>query len=402
VLRGHSEPACYARRPLSRLEYLLASALLRIVGRVASLLPIVPDRIVLASPRTPRLDGNLRFIRAAFASLRPDLRPVVLVEPYGFGLRAKLAYLARAVRGMYFLRTARLVVIDNAWLPVHVAPHRRGTTVVQVWHAASAIKRFGLDTLTPLDEPERTFLHRYYDEVVVSSTWARGPYAAALRTPIDHVVALGTPRTDFFFDEAAMAASRERILAAHPMLRGRRVVLYAPTIRGRGEAKHSSPAIDGVTLRNLLPPDHALVLKGHPNVDPGRVASAGYDVVADRSDELNDLLALADVLVTDYSSAVFEFAMLRRPIVYVLNDLAAYARNPGVYVDFDADMVGARAVDTESVARAILDSPVDAAAYDAFIARHVGACDGHASERFVERYGALLRPGGRARVSSGR
>ena len=94
---------------------------------------------------------------------------------------------------MYHLQTAGLFVVDNAYLPVHVAPHRPTTTVVQVWHAAGALKRFGLDTRTPLAEPERTFLHRYYDAVVVGGAWSRGPYAAALRTPIERVLALGSP-----------------------------------------------------------------------------------------------------------------------------------------------------------------------------------------------------------------
>src|SRR5665647_1801971 len=109
----------------------------------------------------------------------------------------------RLVRGMYHVSTAQLVVVDNAFLPVHLAPHRRGTTVVQVWHAVGALKRFGFDA--PLAEPERTFLHRYYDSVIVSAEAVREPWSTAFRTPIERVAALGTPRTDFFFDSAAMA-----------------------------------------------------------------------------------------------------------------------------------------------------------------------------------------------------
>ena len=56
----------------------------------------------------------------------PELDYVLLLEPYSYGLAGKLAYLVRLVRGMYHLQTARLFVIDNAYLPVHVAPHRAG------------------------------------------------------------------------------------------------------------------------------------------------------------------------------------------------------------------------------------------------------------------------------------
>ena len=356
------------------------------MGWLCSFLPIVGDRVVLASPRTSRLEGNLRAIHAELRAQAPRVRTVVLLDTYGYGLRAKVSYLLRTMRGMYYLRTSRLVVVDNAYLPVHVAPHRPGTTVVQVWHAVSAVKRFGLDTLTPPAEPERTFLHRHYDYVVVSSEGVRAVYAAALRTPVERVLALGTPRTDVFFDQAVMEATRRRLLDAHPTLAGRRVILHAPTLRGRGSQKASAAALDPGRLRSRLPPDFALVLKVHPNVDPASVPTAGYDLVADPTAEINELLMFTDILVTDYSSAIFEFALLRRPIVVLAGDLAEYARDPGVYLDFATEMIGTRVTDTDGVADAILEGRFDLSGYDAFVARHAGACDGHASARFVERF----------------
>jgi len=290
------------------------------------------------------------------------------------------------VRGMYYLQTARLFVVDNAYLPIHVAPHRPGTTVVQVWHAAGALKRFGVDTRTPLAEPERTFLHRYYDAVVVGGDWSRGPYAAALRTPVERVLALGSPRTDFFVDDAALAAARERVLAIHPSLRGRRVVLYAPTFRGRGIAKRAAPGLDAARLRAALPPDHALVLKTHPNLDPAATPRDGYDVVADPRAEINDLLALTDVLITDYSSSVVEFAILRRPIVLLVPDLAEYEVDPGLYLDYRTEMIGTQVGDTDGVIEAIATDRFDRSDYDAFVERQLGTARGGASERFVRHF----------------
>lgn len=371
---------------MTPLEYRVAALVLRALGAVFGLLPIRHDRVVLATARLAVLEGNLLAIHDAIRRLRPEIDVVLLLEPYGYGLSAKARYLLRLVRGMYHVRTAGLVVVDNAWLPVHVAPHRPGTTVVQVWHAAGALKRFGVDTLLPLAEPEHSFLHRYYDYVVTSGEASRGPWAAALRTPIERVLPLGTPRTDAFFDAVAVAAARERALAAHPELAGRRVVLHAPTFRGRGAAKRGDDLLDAHALREALDPAAVLVLKSHPNLDPRRVRTSGYDVVTAPSDDMNDLLAAADVLITDYSSSVFEFALLRRPIVLLVGDLDTYEQDPGLYVDMRTDMVGTLATDTAGVVAAVADGGVDGAAYDAFLARHLGGCDGHATERFVERF----------------
>jgi CDP-ribitol ribitolphosphotransferase len=371
---------------MTRLEYLVAGTFLRILGAVFGLLPLDRRRVVLASPRHARLEGNLAAIHAAIDRRHPETEVVLLLEPYAYGLRGKLRYFVRMIRGMYHVRTAGLVVVDNAYLPVHVAPHRRGTVVVQVWHAAGALKRFGADAATPLAEPERTFLHRHYDYVVTSGEASRAPWAAAFRTPVERVLPLGTPRTDMLRDPLALAAARERALAAHPELRGRRVVLCAPTFRGRGAAKRGDDGLDPRLLRALLPPTDVLVLKSHPNLDPRRVRQEGYDVVASPTEDMNDLLAIADVLVTDYSSSVFEFALLRRPIVLLASDLELYQQDPGLYLDPRTDLVGTFVTDTTAAAAAITAAEVDETRWDTFIERHMGGCDGQASKRFVDRF----------------
>lgn len=373
-------------------EYVLASAVLRFLGHVFRRFPFHRRRVVFATARTPVLEGNLAFIHRAMRDRRPDLDYVFLLEPYSYGWRGKLAYLARLARGMYYLQTSGLVVIDNAYFPVHAMPHRPQTTVVQVWHAAGALKRFGLDAPVLRRPSESRFLHRQYDYVVVGGEAARLPYSSALRTPAERVLPLGSPRTDFFFDPDAMAAARERLLAAYPQLRDRTVVLYAPTFRGGGEAKRAAPGFDAARLRAALPDEFALVLKTHPNLDPAATPTDGYDLVVDPTAEINELFTVADILVTDYSSSIFEWALLRRPLILHVGDLERYERDPGVYIDYRTSMIGTQVTDTEGVAAAILSGMYDLSGYEAFVERHLAASDGTASRRFVERFAPPARP----------
>jgi CDP-ribitol ribitolphosphotransferase len=370
---------------MNRLEHALSSLVLRVLGLFFDRLPI-RRRVVLATARVSHLEGNLAHLHAEILRARPGTRLVTLLEPYSYGFLGKLGYLVRLVRGTFLLRTSSLFVVDNAYLPVHVAAHRPGTTVVQVWHAVGALKRFGADTTTGLHGPERDFLHRNYDWVICAGEASREPYAAALRTPVERVLPLGVPRTDFFFDAAAVAAARERMLERYPRLREGRVVLYAPTFRGRGRAKRAAPAFDAIALRAALPPTDVLVLKSHPNLDPGRVPTAGFDVVIDRALEMNEAFAAADILVTDYSSSIYEWALLRRPVVLLTADLEAYERDPGLYIDPRTDLVGTRVERPEELPAAIAGAAVDDAAWDALIAQRLEACDGHASARFVDRF----------------
>lgn len=371
---------------MSRLEYLLASTFLRVIGALFALLPLRANRVTLATARVPHLDGNLLHIHRALLAMRPAVRQELLLEPYGYGLAGKLRYLLRLIRGTYLVKTSGLVVVDNALLPVHIAPHRPGTTVVQVWHAEGALKRFGADAVGGLDEPERRFLHRNYDWVVTSGEASREAWSRAFRTPLDRVLPLGSPRTDLFHDPAAMAAVRERVHAAYPSLAGRRVILHAPTFRGRGRAKRPGGVLDAEKLRAALPPTDVLVLKSHPNLDRALVSTSGYDVIVDPAFDLNDLLVAADVLVTDYSSAIFDAALLRIRLLLLVDDLEAYERDPGLSLDYRTEMIGTQVRDTDAAIDALLADRFDLAAYDAFIERHLGACDGRASARFVERF----------------
>lgn len=379
-------PAADLGSPVSPLEYHLAAFVLRVVGWVADRMPGRPGRVVLATARLSVLEGNLAAVDAALGRLRPQVEVVRLLEPYGYGLRAKLRYLLRTIRGTYHVHTAGVVVVDNAYLPVHVAPHPARTTVVQLWHAPGALKRFGLDTATPPREPEATFLHRYYDWVVASGEAAREPWSRALRTPADRVLPLGTPRTDMFFDPTAVAAARDTVLARHPALTGRRVLLWAPTFRGRGKDRLAGTGLDGTRLRSLLGPEWVLAMKTHPNVDPAVWPADGFDVVARPDEDLNEWLCAADVLLTDYSSSIFEWALLRRPLVLLVDDLEAYERDPGLNLDYRTQMIGSQARDTDGAARAIQEAEVDAERWSAFVAARLEACDGHAAERFVERF----------------
>jgi CDP-glycerol glycerophosphotransferase (TagB/SpsB family) len=301
-------------------------------------------------------------------------------------VRGKLAYLLRVMRGMYHVQTAGLVVVDNAWLPIHVATHPRRTTIVQVWHATGALKRFGVDTVPPPGEPERTFLHRNYDWVVTAGEASRAPWSRALRTPLDHVIALGSARTDALLDPTALAAARARMTAAYPSLRNRRVITYAPTFRGRGPGKRPAAGLDADHLRAELAADDVLVLKSHPNLDPALVDPSGFDIVVAPAEDMNDLLTVTDILVTDYSSSIFEFALLRRPLVLLVGDLAEYEREPGLYLDYRTEMIGTQVTDTDGVIETIRSGRFDLSRYDAFIARHLAASNGSSSRRFVDHF----------------
>ena len=369
---------------MSQLEYFLSAMWLRAAYLVSSLLPIQADKVVFASARAEKLEGNLRYIHDEVRRTRADLRPVLLLERYSYTLSGKIVYFLKMMRASYHLATARYFILDNAYLPIHVGPHRPGTTVIQVWHAGGALKAFGVDVAPPNREVENRFIHKYYDYVIVGSDAAIEPYSSALRTPQKLVLPLGVARTDFFFDADKMEDARQRIFEAHPELVGRKVVLYAPTFRGHGLEKRPGQRLDAGRVRESLPQEYALVHKAHPVFDVRLIDGSGYDTIIGGEFDINELFTVVDVFITDYSSSIFEYALLRKPLVLLVDDLVDYAEDPGIYLDYESEMIGEFALTEADVARIIAEDDFDLSGYDAFIERHCTYDDGHASERFVE------------------
>ena len=366
------------------LEYVLSTAVLRVCSVLFSLFPIQHNKVVFASARSERLRGNMRFIRAEMERSWDGVEYVFILRRYSYGLWGKLRYMASLIGAQYHLATARLFIVDNAFLPIHVRPHRSGTTVIQVWHAAGALKKFGVDVSPPGRKIENRFLHKYYDWVVVGSKAAIGQYSSALRTDSSHVVPLGLARTDFFFDEDSMAAARARFFERFSDLAGKRIVLYAPTFRGYGRSKHLIDGLDAPMLRSRLPEDWALVYKAHPVVDTDDIDIRGFDAVIDSGVGINGLFTATDILITDYSASVFEYVLMRKPLVLFAPDLEEYRESPGFYLDYPADMVGEFARTTGEVADILERGEYDLSGYERFIAEQMECADGNASRRFVE------------------
>ena len=378
---------------MSRLEYLLASALLRVVG--CALRPAAEGAATGSSWRRP---GSRRSTATCSTSTRrsardPELEFVLLLEPYSYGLRGKLAYLRPA--GPRDVPPPDGRGCSSSTTPTCRSTSRRtgrGTTVVQVWHAVGALKRFGLDTR----DAARPSRNGPSSTATTTRSWSAASGRARRTRPRSGRRSSASSRSARRGPTSSSTRRpwRRRGRASSPptpSCAGRRVVLYAPTFRGRGVGKRAAPGLDAVAAAGGPAADHALVLKTHPNLDPAATATAGYDVVVDPTGDINDLLAATDILITDYSSSIVEFALLRRPIVLLVADLADYEVDPGLYLDYRTEMIGTQVVDTDGVIDAIAAGRFDLSGYDAFIERQLGARGG-ASDRFVDHF---LGPDGR-------
>ncbi|MDQ3691673.1 MAG: CDP-glycerol glycerophosphotransferase family protein [Chloroflexota bacterium] len=378
---------------MKRLVVVIRTWLVRIGFELGRRLP-VRRRVLLASSHADRLGGNLAFIHAELRRRHPEVRVAVLAHRTVEGWRGRLNGALWALTAGYHLARARLVVLDDYFFPLYVVKPRRGTTVVQTWHASGAFKKFGhsvLDRTFGADEAltSRVQIHANYDICLIGSQTATPHYAEAFGQPPERFVSrLGIPRTDLFSDADATARASAQIRQRYGLPANRRVILYAPTFRGERvtRARHTEQ-LDLGELRRELGDGFALLVRQHPFVrsaSPIGAQLAGFAFDVSDHHDINELMLVSDVLITDYSSAIFECSLLERPMAFFAPDLDSYERERGFYFDYGSGVPGPVFTETRELARWLRDGPVDLDRVRRFRDASFEVADGRASQRFVE------------------
>jgi CDP-ribitol ribitolphosphotransferase len=303
------------------------------------------------------------------------------------------------LRSGYELARSRLCVLDDYYFPAYVVNPRQGTTLVQAWHASGAFKKFGYSLTgktfgADASVLRRVRIHSTYHLCLVSTMRVAAHYAEAFGLPAERFTSrIGIPRTDSLLDPAWRDRTADAIRRRYSIPGDRRVVLYAPTFRGTSVTRARDAAtLDLALLRERLGNTHFVLARRHPFVrGRGALAEtlAGFGADVSEHPDIHELMTVTDVLVTDYSSAIFEFALLGRPIAFLAPDLAQYEHERGFYLDYRRDVPGPIFDTTAALAKHLRAGEFDLDRVRRFAADAFDVADGHAAERFVEE---IVRP----------
>jgi CDP-glycerol glycerophosphotransferase len=278
------------------------------------------------------------------------------------------------------VRAEARVYVINDWLRWSFR-RRKHQHVLQTWHG-TMLKRLALDR-ADITVRRRSAVMRQqhrWDALIAQNPYSTAIFrsAYAFRAPIWET---GYPRNDVLTHPERVAAVR----AAIGVPDGARLVLYAPT--WRDDRAEMVDYLDLAAFAADLPEDHVLLVRGH-----SRTLSAGRDVHGVRLidvtsyPDMAELKLIADVLVTDYSSVMFDFASTGKPMVFFTPDLAYYGDVVrGFYFDLPAEAPGPVVTTPADLRDAILGEDNYAAARAAWKQRFTPWDDGQASERIVRR-----------------
>ena len=284
------------------------------------------------------------------------IETVMLCKKINNGICGKISYGFHIFAQMKSIAQSKVVIIDGYCITISVLKHKKGLEVVQIWHALGAIKKFGYSVIGKKEGSSEAMakgmkMHKNYTRVYVSSEYVKDDFAKAYNVSRDILKVNPLPIVDLLRDSNYKSEKQECIFEKYPELKGteRLNVVYAPTFRT--EESDFSPIYN---LANAIEKSkYNLIIKVHPLVD---FSDQIKGVIVDKEFSTQDMMMLADCMISDYSAIAFDGAIMDIPMGYYVYDFERYTKNRDFNIDYMNEMPGMIFKDPKDINKAIEDS----------------------------------------------
>lgn len=311
------------------------------VSALFLLLPIKTNKIVMNSYFGKGYGDNGKYIVKEIIKQELDYDIVWLIQK-DLLLSTELPSKVRtakygSLKGLYELATAK-IWIDNSrktFYPIK----RKNQYYIQTWHGGIALKKIERDAKEALSKNYINIAQKdskMADLLVSNSLFCTEMYRNAFWYDKE-IIEVGSPRCDIFFEDKFEV--QRKVKEYYKIKENIKIILYAPTFR-----KGSSTDIYSIDFKMLLSAlekrfksDWAVLVRLHPIMS--RKANfmnySRYIINASEYDDMYELLASSDILITDYSSTMFEFSLMKKPVFLYAPDLEEYRRDRDLYFDIE-------------------------------------------------------------------
>lgn len=351
---------------------MLQNWILPVVYRIYKHRPVKKGYVLLADCHNDHIPYSMTYMYETLCAMG--------VEPYCFFLDFKKhgagKIMMHMLRFMKAYAQAEAVFICDYYLPAASCKKRKETQLVQLWHACGAFKKFGYDAPEDIPEIYKGNPMGNCTLVTVSSNLCQSIYAKAFHLPESAVLPLGISRTDGYFNETYKQRCQELFHLHYPKAKGKKVLLWAPTFRGNA----GRPVVEGLEaveeLKEKLGNQWYVMIQLHPHLQKKTTKETGAMTT-------EELLVCADVVMTDYSSILFDGMLMGKPVVLFAPDKQQYLKHRGLYLDYNR-IPAVHVRDQSELVYAVKSALTDVQDTRQFCEEYVGACDGNATWRIIQ------------------
>ncbi|OAT81593.1 hypothetical protein A6P54_12525 [Bacillus sp. MKU004] len=287
--------------------------------------------------------------------------------------------------------------INNQNFPTYIKK-RKETTYIQTWHGTPLKKMlFDIENIHGRSDDYLERVHeatKQWDYLVSPSPYASKSFRSAFKYK-GRMLEEGYPRNDLFYQsrqDDLKAQVKKRLVLPED----KKVILYAPTFRDTDTAGKNKFVFDIKMdlhkMKERLSDEYIILLRMHVVISnnitiPEELSTFVYDV--SNYPEMQELCLISDILITDYSSVMFDFANTNQPMLFFTYDLQEYKNNiRGFYMDFEDEAPGPFVFNTDDILHSVENIGQIKEAYrEKYVAFQQKYCpleDGHAAKRIVD------------------
>lgn len=293
----------------------------------------------------------------------------------------------------YYLATSDIIILDDYQPEIYVVDYDPKVKIIQLWHACGAFKTLGLERISKPGAPAfDTRVHKCYTYMTVSSDHSVLHHAEAFGISESKIVPVGIARTDIFFDKAYKKDAIDRMYTVFPEAKkANQVILYAPTFRGENAKNASFPMqmLDFDALgKYLTKTNNVMIIKMHPFVKtPLDIPEEYKHCIIDASEirEVNDILFITDLLITDYSSVIYEFSLFNKPMLFYAFDWMKYEGDRGFYEPYVKTVPGKIVRTFDQLIEALEKQDYDFDKMKDFVKKNFKYTDGKSTDRIIDQ-----------------
>ncbi|MEJ8737709.1 CDP-glycerol glycerophosphotransferase family protein [Erysipelotrichaceae bacterium HCN-30851] len=293
---------------------------------------------------------------------------------FEMNILGSIKYFFTCIHLLFDINTSSLVILDYNNYVVSKFK-REGVKVLQLWHASGAIKKFG-------NAIKRDYLIHNYDYVIANAEAFRQNYAQAFGVKKEQVFITGIPGTDCLYQREYHECNRALMLEKFPIINRKKVVLYAPTFRGRLITGFKDAYMDVDKVQELLGNDYVIMYKMHPLLRKYEI-SKNPNIICCNEEELYLLFAVTDYLISDYSALIFDFSVLEKPMLFFTPDLDTYKQETGLFLDYEKEIPGPICTHEEEIVELIKHNDFDMESISKFNKKYHAYSDGKSLDRVL-------------------
>ena len=305
----------------------------------------------------------------------------VRIHCYDYRKRSIYSKLQMVIAFINDYSSAKYIFIQDTFMPVSACDHKPEALVIQLWHGCGLLKKVGYDTNEDIPQYFRTDVYGNYDIVPVSSEVCIHEFERFMGLAPNIVQDIGVSRTDNYFNDEFLNDCRREFFRVHPDAVGKKIILWAPTYRKNARYALIDYYDEVINCFKKLPEGYYPLIKFHPHIKD----TTSFDSAI----STDCLITVADVLITDYSSILFEYLLVSKSkhLILFAPDLNEYTSQRGLYIDYTS-IPGTYVNEADKIVEAILSgNDFHTQDIESFLEKYMGACDGHATQRLLSYCG---------------